>query len=123
MIVPIVAYGDPILKLKASEISSNELNKIGPLIDDLWETMYNANGVGIAAPQIGVSKKVFIADFSFFKDEEGFNENELLKMQQVFINPKIVNETGDDFVYPEGCLSIPNISENVVRKEKLKIKF
>jgi peptide deformylase len=53
MIVPIVAYGDPILKLKASEISSNELNKIGPLIDDLWETMYNANGVGIAAPQIG----------------------------------------------------------------------
>ena len=123
MIVPIVAYGDPILKLKASEISSNELNKIGPLIDDLWETMYNANGVGIAAPQIGVSKKVFIADFSFFKDEEGFNENELLKMQQVFINPEIVNETGDDFVYPEGCLSIPNISENVVRKEKLKIKF
>ena len=123
MIVPIVAYGDPILKLKASEISSNELNKIGPLIDDLWETMYNANGVGIAAPQIGISKKVFIADFSFFKDEEGFNENELLKMQQVFINPEIVNETGDDFVYPEGCLSIPNISENVVRKEKLKIKF
>jgi len=68
-------------------------------------------------------KKIFIADFSFFKDEEGFNENELLKMQQVFINPEIVNETGDDFVYPEGCLSIPNISENVVRKEKLKIKF
>ena len=110
MIVPIVAYGDPILKLKASEISSNELNKLDTLIDDLWETMYNANGVGIAAPQIGISKKIFIADFSFFKDEEGFNENELLKMQQVFINP-------------EGCLSIPNISENVVRKEKLKIKF
>ena len=123
MIVPIVAYGDPILKLKASEISSNELNKLDTLIDDLWETMYNANGVGIAAPQIGISKKIFIADFSFFKDEEGFNENELLKMQQVFINPEIVNETGDDFVYPEGCLSIPNISENVVRKEKLKIKF
>ena len=123
MIVPIVAYGDPILKLKASEISSNELSNLGTLINDLWETMYNAKGVGIAAPQIGISKKIFIADFSYFKDEESFNENELLKMQQVFINPVILNETGDDFVYPEGCLSIPNISENVVRKEKLKIKF
>ena len=123
MIVPIVAYGDPILKLKASEISSNELSNLGTLINDLWETMYNAKGVGIAAPQIGISKKIFIADFSYFKDEESFNENELLKMQQVFINPEIISETGDDFVYPEGCLSIPNISENVVRKENLKIKF
>ena len=73
MIVPIVAYGDPILKLEASEISPSELKNISGLIDDLWETMYNANGVGIAAPQIGISKKIFIADFSFFKDEENFN--------------------------------------------------
>ena len=123
MIVPIVAYGDPILKLEASEISPSELKNISGLIDDLWETMYNANGVGIAAPQIGISKKIFIADFSFFKDEENFNEHELINMQQVFINPEIINEKGDNFVYPEGCLSIPNISENVVRKEKLKIKF
>ena len=123
MIVPIVAYGDPILKLEASEISPSELKNISGLIDDLWETMYNASGVGIAAPQIGISKKIFIADFSFFKDEENFNEHELINMQQVFINPEIINEKGDNFVYPEGCLSIPNISENVVRKEKLKIKF
>ena len=83
--------------------------------------MYNANGVGIAAPQIGISKAIFVADFSFFKEEENFKEEELINMQQVFINPKIISETGDDFNYPEGCLSIPNISENVIRKEKLKI--
>jgi len=123
MILPIIAYGDPILKQKASKFNSNELNNLGSLIDDLWETMYNAKGVGIAAPQVGVSKAIFVADFSFFEDEENFNEHELINMQQVFINPEIINETGDDFVYPEGCLSIPNISENIVRKEKLKIKF
>jgi len=123
MIFPVVAYGDPILKLKAHEITSNEFNDLGSLIDDLWETMYNANGVGIAAPQIGISKTIFVVDFSFFKDEENFNEHELINTQQVFINPEIIKETGDDFVYPEGCLSIPNITENVVRKEKLKIKF
>ena len=123
MILPIIAYGDPILKQKASKFNSNELNNLGSLIDDLWETMYNAKGVGIAAPQIGVSKAIFVADFSFFEDEENFYEHELINMQQVFINPEIINETGDDFVYPEGCLSIPNISENIVRREKLNIKF
>ena len=123
MILPIIAYGDPILKQKVSKFNFNELNNLGSLIDDLWETMYNAKGVGIAAPQIGVSKAIFVADFSFFEDEENFYEHELINMQQVFINPEIINETGDDFVYPEGCLSIPNISENIVRKEKLKIKF
>jgi peptide deformylase len=66
MIFPVVAYGDPILKLKAHEITSNEFNDLGSLIDDLWETMYNANGVGIAAPQIGISKTIFVIDFSFF---------------------------------------------------------
>lgn len=123
MIVPIVAYGDPILKLKAIKFSSSELDILKPLIDDLWETMYNASGVGIAAPQIGISKAIFVADFSYFKDEENFNDQELINMKQVFINPKIISETGVNFVYPEGCLSIPNISENVVRKEKLKVDF
>ncbi|MDA8631034.1 peptide deformylase, partial [Flavobacteriaceae bacterium] len=123
MIHPILAYGDPILKLKASKISLEETNDLAPLIKDLWETMYNANGVGIAAPQIGISKAIFVADFSFFKEEENFKEDELINMQQVFINPEIINETGNDSTYPEGCLSIPNISENVIRKEKLKINF
>ena len=123
MIHPILAYGDPMLKLKASKISLEETNDLVPLINDLWETMYNANGVGIAAPQIGISKAICVGDFSFFKEEENFKEEELINMQQVFINPEIINETGNDSNSPEGCLSIPNISENVIRKEKLKINF
>ena len=123
MIRPIIAYGDPILNLKVEKIKYSELSIIDSLINDLWDTMYNANGVGIAAPQIGVLKSIFVADFSFFKDEENFFEEELINMKQVFINPIIVKEKGEDFTYPEGCLSIPNISENVVRKSSLKINF
>jgi len=123
MIRSIIAYGDPVLKQKAEKINLSQTNELKLLIRDLWDTMYNAKGVGIAAPQIGVSKAVFVADFSFFKDEENFFEEELINMKQVFINPIIVKEKGEDFTYPEGCLSIPNISENVVRKSSLKINF
>lgn len=123
MIRSIIAYGDPVLKQKAEKISLRQINELKLLIRDLWDTMYNAKGVGIAAPQIGVSKAVFVADFSFFKDEENFFQQELINMKQVFINPIIVKEKGEDFTYPEGCLSIPNISENVVRKSNLKINF
>ena len=123
MIRSIIAYGDPVLKQKAEKINLSQINELKLLIKDLWDTMYNAKGVGIAAPQIGVSKAVFVADFSFFKDEENFFEEELINMKQVFINPIIVKEKGEDFTYPEGCLSIPNISENVVRKSSLKINF
>ena len=123
MIRSIIAYGDPVLKQKAEKINLSQINELKLLIRDLWDTMYNAKGVGIAAPQIGVSKAVFVADFSFFKDEENFYDEELINMKQVFINPIIVKEKGEDFTYPEGCLSIPNISENVVRKSSLKINF
>ena len=123
MIRPIIAYGDPILNLKVEKIKYSELSIIDPLINDLWDTMYNANGVGIAAPQIGVLKSIFVADFSFFKDEDNFNQNELINFKQVFINPKIIKESGNDYTYSEGCLSIPNISEDVIRKEKIKINF
>jgi peptide deformylase len=123
MIKPIIAYGDPILRLKAQKINFSEIENIKSLINDMWDTMYNAKGVGLAAPQIGISKSIFIADFSFFKDEKNFNENELINMKQVFINPKITQESGLDFVYSEGCLSIPNITEDIKRKEKLKINF
>ena len=123
MIRPIVAYGDPILKKKALEINIDKPGELKLLIKDLWDTMYNAKGVGIAAPQIGISKSIFVADFSFFKDEDNFFENELINMKQVFINPNIIKEKGDNYTYPEGCLSIPNISENVTRKSSLKIKF
>ena len=123
MIRSIIAYGDPVLKKKAEKIDLSQTNELKLLIRDLWDTMYNAKGVGIAAPQVGVSKAIFVADFSFFKDEDNFFEKELINMKQVFINPLIVKEKGENFTYPEGCLSIPNISENVVRKSSLKINF
>ena len=94
MIRPILAYGDPILKKKALEINIDEPGELKSLIKDLWDTMYNAKGVGIAAPQIGISKSIFVADFSFFKDEDNFFENELINMKQVFINPKITKKKG-----------------------------
>ena len=83
----------------------------------MWETMYNANGVGLAAPQIGILKQIFIADFEHFKEEESFNKSEIEKLQQVFINPIIIDEFDDDFIFSEGCLSIPEISEEVIRKK------
>ena len=122
MIRPIVAYGNPILNQPSSKVDiQNE--DISNLIIDLWETMYNANGVGLAAPQIGVLKQIFIIDFDYFKEEESFNKSEIEKFQQVFINPKITDEYGENFLFSEGCLSIPDISEELSRKNTLKIEF
>ena len=122
MIRPIVAYGNPILNQPSSKVDiQNE--DISNLIVDLWETMYNANGVGLAAPQIGVLKQIFIIDFDYFKEEESFNKSEIEKIQQVFINPKITDEYGENFLFSEGCLSIPDISEELSRKNTLKIEF
>lgn len=123
MIKPILAYGDPVLRKKADEILPEDKDELFFLIKDLWDTMYNAKGVGIAAPQIGISKSIFVIDFTFFKDEDDFYERELIDLKQIFINPKIIKESGKNFTYQEGCLSIPNISEKVVRKSVLKIKF
>ena len=122
MIRPIIAYGDPILKQISADVDINN-EDISSLIDDMWETMYNANGVGLAAPQIGILKKIFIADFDYFQEEESFNKSEIEKLQQVFINPIITDEFGDDFIFSEGCLSIPEVSEEVIRKQNLTIEF
>ena len=122
MIRPIVAYGNPILNQPSFKVDiQNE--DISNLIDDLWETMYNANGVGLAAPQIGVLKQIFITDFDYFKEEESFKKSEIEKFQQVFINPKITDEYGENFLFSEGCLSILDISEELSRKNTLKIEF
>ena len=122
MIRPIVAYGNPILNQPSSKVDiQNE--DISNLIVDLWETMHNANGVGLAAPQIGVLKQIFITDFDYFKEEESFNKSEIEKFQQVFINPKITDEYGENFLFSEGCLSIPDISEELSRKNTIKIEF
>tara|TARA_Y100000590_G_C15682870_1_gene1000479 strand:- start:1437 stop:2012 length:576 start_codon:yes stop_codon:yes gene_type:complete len=122
MIRPILAYGNPILKQTSSKVDTKN-DDILPLIEDMWETMYNANGVGLAAPQIGILKQIFIADFEYFEEEESFVKSEIDKLQKVFINPIITDEFGDDFIFSEGCLSIPDISEEVIRKNNLTIEF
>lgn len=125
MILPIVAYGENILKTKAVNITSGypELRK---LINDMWETMYNANGVGIAAPQIGKSIRLFVIDASPFSEDKEISDDEistLKNFKKVFINPEIIDETGDEWNFMEGCLSIPNIREDIKRKEKITIKY
>jgi len=122
MIRPIVAYGNPILNQPSSKVDI-ENEDISNLIDDMWETMFNANGVGLAAPQIGVLKQIFITDFDYFKEEESFNKSEIEKFQQVFINPIITDEYGENFLFSEGCLSIPDILEELSRKNTIKIEF
>lgn len=124
MILPIVAYGDPVLKREAEEIDKDypELNK---LIENMFETMYAAHGVGLAAPQIGKSIRIFIVDASPFADDE--DEDEKAKgldgFKKVFINPIIEEESGEEWAFQEGCLSIPQIREDVYRKEKIVITY
>ena len=116
MIYPIVAYGHPVLKKQATEIDKDDID-VKQLAEDMFETMHNANGIGLAAPQIGKSLRMFIADASPLEDEE------IGDWKQVFINPEIIEEDGDDWSFEEGCLSIPNIREEVIRPEKLKIHY
>lgn len=127
MILPIVAYGDPVLKKKAENIDK-DYPELQTLIADMFDTMYNALGVGIAAPQIGRSIRMFVVDGSpFAETEEGEKlDPKAIGMEdfkQVFINPVILEETGDEWSFNEGCLSIPNIREEVYRKEKIRISY
>ncbi len=127
MILPIVAYGDPILKKEAVEIDE-DYEGLQSLIDNMWETMYNAHGVGLAAPQIGKSIRLFIVDASpFAEDQEGEEPDPkaagLEGFKKVFINPIIEEENGENWGFQEGCLSIPAIREDVYRKEKIIISY
>tara|TARA_B100001769_G_scaffold125393_1_gene98018 strand:- start:1 stop:561 length:561 start_codon:yes stop_codon:yes gene_type:complete len=125
MILPIVSYGSSVLKKTAKEITSDYPN-LSELIANMWETMYAANGVGLAAPQIGLSIRVFVIDASPFVDEENMSVKEIETIntfKKVFINPKIISEEGNLWDFNEGCLSIPDIREDVSRKEKISINF
>jgi peptide deformylase len=125
MILPIIAYGDTVLRQKATVISSDYPN-LKELITDMYETMYNADGVGLAAPQIGLSIRLFLVDTSPFAEDEGLSEEEqehLKDFKCTFINAKIVNEEGDNWAFNEGCLSIPNIREDVFRQPSIKIQY
>lgn len=116
MVYPIVAYGHPVLKKQAQEIEKDDID-VKQLAEDMFETMHNASGIGLAAPQIGKSIRMFIADATPLEDED------IGEWKQVFINPEIIEEHGDDWAFEEGCLSIPNIREDVLRPAKLKISY
>jgi len=125
MILPIVAYGDPVLRKVGAEVTS-EYPKLKDLIANMWETMYNANGVGLAAPQIGQAIRLFLVDTAPFADDEVLSEKEqktLKGFKKVFLNATIEEETGEEWVFNEGCLSIPDIREDVKRKPRIQITF
>lgn len=125
MILPIVAYGDAVLRKKAATINADYPN-LSEFIDNMYETMYGAYGVGLAAPQVGVSIRVFLVDASPFSEDEGLDskERELLKgFKKTFINAEILKEEGEAWSFNEGCLSIPDVREDVSRKPKITIRY
>ncbi len=125
MILPIVAYGHPVLRKVAKDIDAN-YPKLKELIENMKETMYNASGVGLAAPQIGLPIRLFVIDATPFADDSDLSteeQNFLQKFQRVFINAKMIKEEGEEWAFREGCLSIPGINENVSRKEKITIEY
>jgi len=116
---PIIAYGDPVLRRKATAIDRDEYPHIKQIIDDMYETMYGARGVGLAAPQVGLSMRLFVIDASVFSDEEP----DLKDFKKTFINATILEETGEEWAFNEGCLSIPDIREDVYRKPTVRISY
>lgn len=125
MILPIVAIGDPVLKKKAVDITK-DYPKFDVLLENMFETMYNAYGVGLAAPQIGLPIRLFLVDTAPFSEDEDLSEeeqNNLKDFKRVFINAKILKEEGEEWAFCEGCLSIPDVREDVFRKPKITIEY
>jgi len=125
MILPIIAYGDPVLRKVGVDIDKEDPN-LAALIENMKETMVNAQGVGLAAPQIGKAIRLFIVDTSPFGADEDLEDEErtfLSNFKKTFINAKILSEDGDEWAFSEGCLSIPDIREDVFRQEKVTIEY
>ncbi len=127
MILPIFAYGEPVLRKKSIDIEQDYVGLEG-LIQNMFETMDHAEGVGLAAPQVGRAIRLFVIDTSPFKVPEEKvaqygSEAELKGFRKVFINPKILAETGDEWCFEEGCLSIPNVREEVLRKNTITVEY
>jgi len=118
MILPISAYGNSILRKETADIDENYPN-LQTLISNMFDTMKNAEGVGLAAPQVGFPIRVFVIDLSALADEKPEYQN----YRKIFINPEIIEFSGEDISMEEGCLSIPGIHEKVVRKEKVLINY
>ena len=125
MTLPIVAYGDPVLRKVGKDIQK-DYPELKTLLENMWETMYNASGVGLAAPQIGRPIRLFLVDTSPFSDDDDLSkeEQDLLKtFKKVFINAHILEETGKEWAFNEGCLSIPDVREDVSRKDTVTINY
>jgi len=116
MIYPVTVFGDPILRKKAEPVT-NDFQDLKGFIENMFDTMYNSDGVGLAAPQVGQAIRIFVID-SMIDDED-----ELPGIKKAFINPEIVEKSGDEWVMNEGCLSLPEIREDVLRPETVKIKY
>ena len=125
MILPIVGYGDPVLRKVGAEISQ-EYPNLAELIANMYDTMYNAYGVGLAAPQIGLAIRLFIVDTAPFSESDDLSTEEAQQLKgfkKTFINAKIVKEEGNEWGFNEGCLSIPDVREDVFRKERITIEY
>lgn len=126
MILPIVAYGAEVLRKVCKDITPDYPN-LDKLIADMWETMYSSNGVGLAAPQINKDIRLFVVDsaqmFANMDEEETLLYPDAPGMKQVFINAQVEELLGDDWVYNEGCLSIPKIREDIYRAEEVTIRY
>ena len=128
MILPIVAYGHPVLRKVAKEMDESYPD-LPKLIEDMWETMYASNGVGLAAPQVNKDVRLFVIDsaqiFANMNEQDREEENypDAPGIKQVFINAHVLEEHGDDWAYNEGCLSIPKIREEIHRAEEVTIEF
>lgn len=115
---PVTVYGDPLLRKKAKTIEKDH-PQLDEIINNMWETMYYSDGVGLAAPQVGMSIRMFVIDASSGADEEP----ELEGFKKVFINPEIIEIKGEEWTMNEGCLSLPEIREDVVRPDEVTIKY
>ena len=125
MILPIYGYGEPVLRKVGVDISADYPN-LKEIIQNMYETMYNAYGVGLAAPQVGMAIRLFVIDTEPFCDSENISKEEQEQVRlfkQTFINAKIIKEEGEEWGFNEGCLSIPDVREDVYRKEKITIEY
>lgn len=125
MVLPIVAYGDPVLR-KETEALTKDFPKLDELIENMFETMYAARGIGLAAPQVGMAVRLFVVDATVFEDDEDLTEEEqefASTFKRIFINAQITEESGDEWAFNEGCLSIPDVREDVFRQPQVTIEY